>query len=236
MTAMLFRDDAYLRSCDARVMHVGQDGIRLDRTVFYPNGGGQPGDTGLLRRADGSAIEIVNTVKGPLDNDVLHIAAPGGVELSPGETVAAEIDWARRHLHMRYHTALHLMCAAVPAPVTGGQISADKARLDFDIDMALLDKDAIEAKVNALIEAAHPVSSRWVDEAELDANPGLVRTMSVAPPRGQGTVRLIEVAGADLQPCGGTHVRNTAEIGRFAVQKIRSEGKQNKRVIIVLES
>ena len=232
MTAQLFRDDAYLRSCDARVVHVGPDGIRLDRTVFYPNGGGQPGDTGVLRREDGSVVTIVNTVKAPVESEVLHLAAP---ELAVGEMVSAEIDWARRHRHMRYHTALHLLCAAVPAPVTGGQISEDKARLDFDIDMALLDRDAIEAKVNALIDAGHPVSTRWVEDAELDANPGLIRTMSVAPPRGQGVVRLVDVDGVDLQPCGGTHVRNTAEIGRFSVQKIRSEGWQNKRVIIVLE-
>jgi len=230
-TELLFRDDAYLTHCDAVVTAVDEVGVYLDRTVCYANGGGQPGDTGRLLRADGSELAILNTVKGA-EGQPAHVLAEGSMAPAVGEKVRIEIDWARRHLHMRYHTALHLLSAVIRAPVTGGQVAADKARLDFQIDMSLLDKDRIETELNALIAAGSPVGSRWIADAELDANPGLVKTMSVAPPRGQGQVRLIDIPGVDLQPCGGTHVRNTAEIGRVVVQKIRSEGKQNKRVII----
>ncbi|QNM96236.1 alanyl-tRNA editing protein [Chitinimonas koreensis] len=232
MTELLFRDDAYLRECEAVVTAVDERGVRLDRTVFYPNGGGQPGDSGRLLRQDGSALRIANTVKGDGLDEVIHVPAEGEALPAPGEPVRLVLDWDRRYAHMRYHTALHLLCAVVAAPVTGGQVAADKARLDFAVEMDALDKDAIEAGLNALVRAGHAVDARWIADAELDANPGLVKTMSVAPPRGHGRVRLIEVAGADLQPCGGTHVRNTAEIGPLVVQKIRSEGKQNKRVIV----
>jgi misacylated tRNA(Ala) deacylase len=231
MTELLFRNDAYLTHCDATVRAVDEAGVYLDRTVCYANGGGQPGDMGRMLRADGSELAIANTVKGA-GGQPAHVLAEGCEPPLVGEKVRIEIDWTRRHLHMRYHTALHLLSAVIRAPVTGGQVATDKARLDFQIDMSLLDKDRIETELNALIEAGTQVDSRWVDDAELDANPGLVKTMSVAPPRGQGKVRLIEIPGVDLQPCGGTHVRNTAEIGRVVVQKIRSEGKQNKRVII----
>jgi misacylated tRNA(Ala) deacylase len=231
MTELLFRHDAYLRECEAQVVAIDEQGIYLNRTVFYPNGGGQPGDSGRLRCADGRELVISNTIKGA-EGAVIHVLAEGGVPPSLGERVKVEIDWERRHRHMRFHTALHLLCSIVPAQVTGGQISSDKARVDFAVDMALLDKDDIEHKLNALVTAATPVGSRWIEEAELDANPALVRTMSVAPPRGHGAIRLIDVPGVDLQPCGGTHVANTAEIGRLVVQKIRSEGKQNKRIII----
>lgn len=232
MTELLFRDDAYLRECEAVVTAVDERGVRLDRTVFYPNGGGQPGDTGQLLRRDGSALRIANTVKGDGLDEVIHVPAEGEALPEPGEPVRLVLDWDRRYAHMRYHTALHLLCAVVAAPVTGGQVAADKARLDFAVEMEALDKDTIEAGLNALVQAGHAVGSRWIADEELDANPGLVKTMSVAPPRGHGRVRLIEVAGADLQPCGGTHVRNTAEIGPLVVQKIRSEGKLNKRVIV----
>lgn len=232
MTVALFREDAYLRHCRATVVSASAAGVVLDRTVFYPTGGGQPGDAGCLLRADGSKLDVINTIKGEQPGDILHVLAEGSPLPAVGEAVQAEIDWDRRHVHMRYHTALHLLCAVVAAPVTGGQIAQDKARADFSIEMDALDKDAIEARLNALVAAGHPVTIGAMTDAELDANPGLIKTMSVSPPRGAGTVRLITVEDVDLQPCGGTHVRNTAEIGPLLVQKIRSEGKQNKRVII----
>lgn len=236
MSELLFRTDAYLRLCTATVTAVDEQGLQFDRTVFYPNGGGQPGDSGQLRRQDGSTVVISNTVKGATADAVLHLPAEGSSLPQVGEEVTLVLDWDRRYAHMRYHTALHLLCKVVAAPVTGGQVAADKARLDFAVEMDALDKEAIEAGLNALVAAAQPVTARWVDEAELDANPELVKTMSVSPPRGTGTVRLIEVTGTDLQPCGGTHVHNTAEVGRLVVQKIRSEGKQNKRIIIAFAS
>lgn len=232
MTIPLFREDAYLRHCTATVLAAQGSGIVLDRTVFYPTGGGQPGDLGRLTAADGSAFEVVNTVKGELPGDIVHLLPEGSPLPAVGDTLTAEIDWARRYAYMRYHTALHLLCAVVAAPVTGGQIAQDKARADFAIEMEALDKEAIEARLNALVQANHAVGIGAITDAELDANPGLIKTMSVSPPRGAGTVRLVEVAGVDLQPCGGTHVRSTGEIGPLVVQKIKSEGKMNKRIVI----
>jgi misacylated tRNA(Ala) deacylase len=234
MTEELFRDDAYLRSCTARVTAIDEGGIHLDRTVFYPTGGGQPGDTGLLRRADGSTITIADTRKGREHGDILHIPAAGQPVPSVGETVTAEIDWERRHRHMRMHTCLHLLCAAVPAGVTGGQIGDQRSRLDFDVGDMVLDKAAIAEKVNALIAANHSVVPRWITDEELAARPELVRTMSVKPPTGHGRVRLLDIAGVDLQPCGGTHVRATGEIGPIVVEKIENKGKRNRRVVVAL--
>jgi misacylated tRNA(Ala) deacylase len=232
MTELLFRDDAYLKSCAATVTDVSDRGIRLDRTVFYPTGGGQPGDIGVLRRADGGTIAIADTRKGDSLDDVLHVLAPGGVLPAVGETVTAEIDWDRRYRLMRMHTCLHLLCAVISAAVTGGQISDGKARLDFDMAGEALDKDAVTEKLNALIAADHKVEPRWITDEELQARPELVRTMSVKPPIGYGKVRLLDIAGIDLQPCGGTHIRHTAEIGRVEITKIESKGKQNRRVNI----
>ncbi|MCM2328352.1 MAG: alanyl-tRNA editing protein [Lysobacter sp.] len=232
MTELVFRDDAYARSCRARVVAVTPAGIELDRTVFYPTGGGQPGDSGTLARADGTVVRIANAVKGEGADTVLHVPAPGEPAPAPGEEVEAVLDWDRRYRHMRFHTALHLLCAVVPAPVTGGQVAHDKARLDFDIEMEKLVKETIEAELNRLVAEGHPVRPRWISDAELDARPELVRTMSVQPPRGQGGVRVLEIEGVDLQPCGGTHVAGTAEVGRLAVVKIRSEGARNRRVIL----
>ena len=234
MTEMLFRDDAYLRSCEAVVTAVDERGIRLDRTVFYPMGGGQPGDTGTLRRADGTALAIVDARKGEGPDDVLHIPSPGSAVPAVGERVTAEIDWDRRYRLMRMHTCLHLLCAVIPGAVTGGQISDGKGRLDFDIPGEALDKEAITAKLNALIVADHGVNPRWITDEELAAKPDLVRTMSVKPPTGYGRVRLLDIAGVDLQPCGGTHIRHTAEIGRVEVTKIENKGKQNRRVNLAL--
>ncbi len=229
---LIFRDDAYLRSCSAIVTAIDERGIRLDRTVFYPTGGGQPGDSGVLRRANGD-IAVVDTIKGGAPDEVIHVPAPGTPLPTIGETVTAEIDWDRRHRLMRMHTCLHLLCAVVPGAVTGGQISDGKGRLDFDVPGAALDKEDIAAKLNALISADHAVTPRWITDAELAAHPELVRTMTVKPPSGQGRVRLLEIDGVDLQPCGGTHVRRTGEIGAIAIAKIENKGKQNRRVNIV---
>lgn len=234
MTEELFREDAYLKTCEARVVAVDEAGIRLDRTVFYPMGGGQPGDAGLLRRADGGTIAIADTRKGAAPGEIVHVPAQGQTLPAPGETVTAEIDWDRRYRHMRMHTCLHLLCAAVPAGVTGGQIGDQRSRLDFDSGDLALDKAAITDKLNALIGVNHPVGSRWITDEELAATPELVRTMSVKPPTGHGRVRLLDIAGVDLQPCGGTHVRNTGEIGKVVVEKIESKGKRNRRVIVAL--
>jgi misacylated tRNA(Ala) deacylase len=234
MSELLFRDDAYLRSCEALVTGVDERGIRLDRTVFYPMGGGQPGDTGVLRRADGTTVAIADARKGDGLDDVLHVPAPGSAAPAVGERVTAEIDWDRRYRLMRMHTCLHLLCAVIPGAVTGGQISDGKGRLDFDIPGEALDKDAITTKLNALIAADHAVSPRWITDEELAEKPDLVRTMSVKPPTGYGRVRLLDIAGVDLQPCGGTHIRHTAEIGRVEVTKIENKGKQNRRVNLAL--
>ena len=230
MTALLFRDDAYLKSCEAVVTGIDERGIRLDRTVFYPLGGGQPGDTGMLRRAVGGAVAIADTRKGDSLDDVLHVPAPGSPSLSVGERVTAEIDWDRRYRMMRMHSCLHLLCAVVPGAVTGGQVSDGKGRLDFDIPGENLDRDAITQRLNALIAGDHAVSPRWITDEELAAKPDLVRTMSVKPPTGYGRVRLLDIAGVDLQPCGGTHIRRTAEIGRVEVTKIENKGRQNRRI------
>ncbi len=226
MTQLLFREDAYLRACEATVVAVRDNAVELDRTVFYPLGGGQPGDTGTI-----SGLRVVDARKGDGDA-VLHVLEPGSAPPAVGTKVEAAIDWDRRHRLMRYHTALHLVGAVVRAPVTGGRIGEDKSHLDFDIEMEKLVKEAIEDGVNALVRAGHGTRANWITDAELDARPELVRTMSVAPPRGSGQIRLLEIPGVDLQACGGTHVANTAEIGPLAVTRIRSEGKRNKRVTI----
>ena len=229
---LIFRDDAYQKSCTAAVTGAGEEGIRLDRTVFYPMGGGQPGDTGLLRLPDGSEIRIVDTRKGESQEDVVHIPEEGAALPAPGTEVEAEIDWERRHRLMRMHSCLHLLCAAVTGDVTGGQVGDGKGRLDFNLPDTQLDKEAIAATLNRLIEEDHPVTPRWITDEELAANPDLVRTMSVKPPQSGGKVRLLDIAGVDLQPCGGTHVRRTGEIGPVRVGKIENKGRQNRRINI----
>jgi misacylated tRNA(Ala) deacylase len=185
-----------------------------------------------LRLALGGTVAIVDTVKGDGPDEVVHVPAPGSALPETGIELTAEIDWERRHRLMRMHTCLHLLCAVVPGAVTGGQVGDGRGRLDFDVPGAALDKEAITARLNALIDEGHPVAARWIGDDELAAQPELVRTMSVKPPTGTGRVRLMEVAGIDLQPCGGTHVKNTAEIGRVVVGKIESKGRQNRRVNI----
>jgi misacylated tRNA(Ala) deacylase len=233
-TELLFRDDAYLKSATARVLAVQQSGIELDRTIFYPAGGGQAGDTGVLVRGNGERVLIADTRKGTAPDSVVHIPVAPTQLPEVGETVELAIDWNRRYALMRLHTALHVMSCVVVAPVTGGNIAPDKARLDFDIDMSRLDATAIADETNALIARAIDTETVWISDEELDARPELVKTMSVQPPRGTGRVRLLKIPGIDLQPCGGTHVRNIGEIGAIKVLKIRSEGKRNKRVEIAL--
>lgn len=235
MTDELFRADPYARQCKATVIAVDEHGFKLDRTVFYPMGGGQPGDTGVLRRDDGSEVPIVDTRKGENAGEVFHVPAEGAAALQPGETVSAEIDWERRHRLMRMHTCLHVLCAVVPGGVTGGSIRDGSGRLDFDLPDQLLDKEQITEQLNRVIAEDHPVRFRWITDEELTAKPDLVRTMSVKPPAGQGRVRLVEIEGVDLQPCGGTHLASTGEIGRVRVSKIEKKGKHNRRVNIVLD-
>ncbi|KQU50982.1 Ala-tRNA(Pro) hydrolase [Bosea sp. Leaf344] len=235
-TELLFRQDAYIDRNAARVEAVTERGaIILDRTVFYATGGGQPGDSGTLRRADGSEITIATAIYDPEDKSrVLHVPAEGQDLPEPGETVELVLDWDKRLKRMRIHTALHLLSVTLPYPVTGGSIGDGEGRLDFDIPDGGLDRAAIGDALNALIARHAEVTERWITDAELDANPGLVKTMSVKPPRGSGRVRLVAIGDIDLQPCGGTHVRNTAEIGLVAVTDIEKKGKQNRRVRIAL--
>jgi misacylated tRNA(Ala) deacylase len=235
-TELLFRDDAQARQATARVLAASPEGVVLDRTVFYARAGGQPGDAGVLRW-DGGEMAVSEAVKGP-DDTVLHLPAPGAALPAVGAAVTAVLDWDRRHRFMRLHTAMHLLCSLIPgAGVTGGQIAVEKARLDFDLPEPP-GKEALTAALNALVAADHTVSETWITEAELDANPSLVRTLSVQPPRGSGRIRLVRIgdpaAPVDLQPCGGTHVRSTGEIGRVEVAKIENKGKANRRVTLVL--
>ncbi len=234
MTEKLFLDDPRRRSATATVLASDPNGIVLDRTVFYARSGGQPGDVGVLRW-NGGETAIADTVKGEGET-ILHLPAPGAALPPAGTTVDGEIDWDRRYRLMRMHTAMHLLCSLIKgAAVTGGSVGADRSRLDFDLPNPP-PKEEIEAGLNALIEADHPVRIEWVDEAVLDTNPDLVRTMSVAPPRGTGRLRLMRIGDGDvlvdLQPCGGTHVARTGEIGRLSVVKIENKGKQNRRIII----
>ena len=230
-TECLFRDDSYLRECEARVVAVNEQGVVLDRTVFYANSGGQPGDLGVLVSASGAQVPVANTIYlDQMKTEIAHVPAPGTPPLAIGDKVAAQIDWDKRYARMRMHTALHLLSAALPYAVTGGSVGDTEGRLDFDIPEAGLDKDAITAKLAEMIAANAAVTSRWISDDELAGNPGLVKTMAVKPPMGTGKVRLIEIAGLDLQPCGGTHVRSTGEIGKVAVTQIEKKGKQNRRV------
>ena len=235
MTEELFREDATLSTCDATVTAIDERGVQLDRTVFYPLGGGQAGDRGVLVLAAGTELQIADTRKGTLPGEIVHVPAPGQeallARIAAGQAVQARIDMQRRQRHMRFHTTTHLLCALVPHPVDGCSITADYARLDFHMNEPL-DKEVLTAGLARLVAEAHPVSHRWISEAELDGNPGLVRSMSVQPPRGQGRIRVLEIAGVDLQPCGGTHVANTAEIGEVVVTKVEKKSAMTRRVVL----
>ncbi len=238
-TQALFLDDPFLTEAEASVLNVNdRGGIILDRTVFYATSGGQPGDVGTLTTESGETIEIGATIYGTDKSEIIHVPAVLDVLPSAGDRVNLSLDWLRRHRHMRMHTTLHLLCSIVPFPVTGGSIGEAESRLDFDIeDAGAIDKDALTEQLNTLISADHPVQSRWITDEELAANPDLVRTMSVKPPIGSGKVRLIAIGEGeevDLQPCGGTHVRSTADIGPVLVSKIEKKGRQNRRIRVRL--
>ena len=234
MSEALFRDDAYRRETEATVVRADPAAIVLDRTVFYPRGGGQAGDAGILRLADGREIAIADTVKGE-GVEIVHVPAAGQDDLiaavKPGDAVTARIDWERRHRHMRFHTATHLLCAIVPHQTNGCSITAGYARLDFDM-VEPLDREHLERELAKLVLGAHDVRTVWITDEELDAKPELVRTMSVKPPRGVGRVRLLEIDGVDLQPCGGTHVANTSEIGAIRIVKIEKKSARTRRVVL----
>lgn len=236
MTALLFREDAYLIQCDAVITAIDERGFQTDKTVFYPMGGGQPGDIGRFVLPDGEIVEITDTVKGDGPDGVIHKPGSGSAALKVGAAGKLEIDWARRHRLMRMHTCLHLLSALVPFPVTGGQVGDGKGRLDFDMADSIPDKETLTAKLNELINDDHAVTARWITDEELLGNPELVKTMAVKPPMGLGRVRLIEVSGLDrpldIQACGGTHVRQTGEIGPVSVRKVENKGRQNRRVNI----
>lgn len=231
-TETLFRDDAYLKECEATVLQALGNSVVLDRTVFYPTGGGQPGDTGTLRWRNGSA-NVVDTRYGD-DGNIEHILADGSAVPASGTAVTATLDWGRRYRHMRMHTGLHLLGSVLKFGVTGGNISEQKSRLDFDMEDTI-DKDLVNERLQALVDENHTVSCQWITDAELDAQPELVRTMSVQPPRGAGKVRLLKIDGVDLQPCGGTHLGSTAEVGRIRVGKVEKKGRHNRRVYIELD-
>ncbi|WP_137390644.1 alanyl-tRNA editing protein [Rhodoligotrophos defluvii] len=233
MTEMVFRTDPYAREIEARVLGVNErGGLKLDRTNFYAMGGGQPGDRGVIEIEGLGPVEIATTVYDD-DKTIVHVPASPLGEVPAGAAVRAMVDWSTRYRHMRAHTCLHLLCALVPFPVTGGQIATDGGRLDFDIPEAgIAEKEQLTERLMELVAADHPVAERWISDEELMANPQLVRTMAVKPPMGAGRVRLVAVGDIDLQPCGGTHVRSTAEIGRVAVSKIEKKGRQNRRIRI----
>lgn len=232
MTEQLFRDDSYLKECEATVTESGDNSIVLDRTVFYPMGGGQPGDTGTIEW-DGGSVAIVDTRYGE-DGSIRHLTEEGADLPPAGTAVRASLDWDRRYRHMRMHTAMHLLGSILQYGVTGGNISATKSRLDFDMEDTV-DKEQVGAELRALVAADHPVSCRWITDEELEAQPDLVRTMSVQPPKGAGKVRLLEIEGVDLQPCGGTHLKSTAEVGNVSLGKVEKKGRRNRRVNILLD-
>lgn len=231
MTKELFREDSYLKSCTATVTECGDGFVRLDQTICYPLGGGQPGDTGSLSWTGGGA-RIVDTRY--IDGGIAHMLEEGASVPDIGTTVELAIDWDRRYRHMRMHTAMHLLGAVLHYGVTGGNISAEKSRLDFDMEDTV-DKEAVGAALSELVAGDHAISCRWITEEELDAKPELVRTMSVQPPRGKGAIRLLEIDNVDLQPCGGTHLRSTSEVGAVRIGKVEKKGRQNRRVNIHLD-
>jgi len=233
MTELLFRDDPYLTDCTAVVTgHTAEGGIIVDRTVFYPTGGGQPGDAGRITWTGGDlAIATAVKVEGGF---VALVPAEARAMPAVGAEVRMALDWTRRHRHMRIHTALHLLSVVIPLPVTGGQIGTDRGRLDFDMPDPPGDMAVVVAAVNRLIDRDLPVTDEWITDADLLANPGLVKTLSVRPPVGQGRVRLVRIGQIDLQPCGGTHVARTGEIGRIEIGKIEKKGRINRRVTLSL--
>ena len=230
-----YYEDSYQKSLTAKVTAVDGEWIELDQTIFYPLGGGQPGDTGNISGPDGRSYRIVDTRKSADATQIRHQLDTAEHTLQAGDPVDTELDWDRRYRHMRMHTCMHLLGSLIPVPVTGGAVGADKSRLDFDLGEHQIDKVDLTDRINALVAAAHPVAFGTIPEAELDERPELVRTLSVQPPRGAGDIRTIRIENVDFQPCGGTHVRNTSEIGVVRVSKIENKGKRNRRVHLLLE-
>ncbi|MEM7194982.1 MAG: alanyl-tRNA editing protein [Pseudomonadota bacterium] len=235
MTAELFRDDGYLAECDGRIVDSVEHGLVLDQTVFFSRGGGQPGDIGTLELESGKIMLVTDCYRDPQSGLHIHQIDDPPSDIPMGCQVVARLDWQRRHKIMRLHSALHMLCAAVPAPVTGGSIREESARLDFDLPEPP-DKQSIEDSVNELIHADHPMEILWISDEEMMANQHLVRTLAVAPPMGSGQVRLVKFGDADLQPCGGTHVRSSSEIGPIRIQSIKKKGRQNRRITLEFSS
>ena len=231
----VFYEDSYRRNLEARVSAVDGEWVELDRTIFYPLGGGQPGDTGTFSASDGRVLRVIDTRKHADGSRVRHQLETADHGLEPGDTVHTTIDWERRYRLMRMHTCMHLLGSLIPVPVTGGSVGVDKSRLDFDLGDHQIDKDDLTSRLNRLVEEGHAVEFGSISEAELDEQPELVRTMSVQPPRGAGDIRTVRIHTVDYQPCGGTHVNNTREIGKVRVSKIENKGKRNRRVHLVLE-
>ncbi len=233
MTTFLFRDDAYLTTTPAVVTAVTDAGVALDRTVFYATSGGQPGDTGRIARSDGSSIAVTGSIHPDGDKSaILHQLAPDAGQLAVGEAVTLELDWARRLKLMRMHTALHLVTVVLPYPITGAAVGEEKGRVDFNLP-EVPDAAEVETQLNALVDRDLPVTTEWITDEELAANPGLVKSMNVKPPMGMGRVRLVRIGDVDLQPCGGTHVRSTGEIGRLKIGKIEKKGAINRRISVL---
>nr|WIE89643.1 alanyl-tRNA editing protein [Mesorhizobium sp. WSM4875] len=232
-TEALFRDDAYLSTAEAQVVAINdRGGILLDRTIFYATSGGQPGDTGMLERADGSRIAIAATMTGETKDEIIHVPAPEQALPAVGEKLKLDIDWRRRHLLMRMHSACHLLTVVCPFPITGAAVAEDDSRVDFDIPDAGFSKEDVTARLRELVRANHPVFTRLITDEELSANPGLVKSKNVRPPVGTGRIRLVcigENASIDSQPCGGTHVKSTGEIGEIHIGKIEKKGRENRR-------
>ncbi len=235
MTRAVFHEDSYQKELTATVTAVEDDWVELDQTIFYPLGGGQPGDTGSFKTSDGRELPVVDTRKGEAPGAIRHQLEDTNHGLQPGDELETRIDWDRRYRLMRMHTSMHLLGSLIPVPVTGGQVGVEKSRLDFNLGDHTLDKEDLTARMNALVEAGHDIRFESITEQELDDNPGLVRTMSVQPPRGVGDIRMVRVLDVDFQPCGGTHVNNAGEVGKVLISKIENKGKKNRRVHILLE-
>ncbi|MCG8413793.1 MAG: alanyl-tRNA editing protein [Pseudomonadales bacterium] len=235
MTIELFREDSYLKQCQATVQIAEGHLVILNQTVFYPMGGGQPGDSGKLLLEDGTELRVVDTQKDVDGRGIAHLLEENSPLPAVGSTVEALIDWERRYRHMRMHSCLHLLCSLIDGGVTGGSISETKSRLDFDLQDTTLDKQFLTEELNRLVAEDHSLSARWITEEEMTSQQDLVRTMSVKPPSDEGRVRLIEVEGVDLQACGGTHVSRTSEIGAEQIGKIENKGRHNRRVNIVFQ-
>lgn len=232
---LAYYDDSYLKELDAKVTGIDNDWIELDQTVFYPLGGGQPGDTGIFVAPGGTEHRVIDTRKSITPGQVKHQLDTAAHGLKIGDEIHMALDWERRYRHMRMHTSMHLLGSLIPVPVTGGSVGAEKSRLDFDLGEHQIDKDDLTARLQALVAGEHPIEFGTITEVELDKQPELVRTMSVQPPRGAGDIRTVRIADVDYQPCGGTHVHNTREIGNVRVSKIENKGKRNRRVHIVLD-